>query len=46
MVPGQHHVRLNMYVAQAVNGTLKILKSLGAFDPKECVQGVASRTER
>jgi ABC-type branched-subunit amino acid transport system substrate-binding protein len=40
MVPGQHHVRLNMYVAQVANGTLNIVKSLGAFDPKECMQGV------
>ena len=40
MVPGQHHVRLNMYVAQVANGTLNIVESLGAFDPKECRQGV------
>ncbi len=40
MVPRQHHVRLNMYVAQVANGTLNVVKSLGAFDPKECVQGV------
>ncbi len=39
MVPGQHHVRLNMYVAQVSNGTLNVVKSLGAVDPKECVQG-------
>ena len=40
MVPGQHHVRLNMYVAQVASGTLNVVKSLGAFDPKECMQGV------
>jgi ABC-type branched-subunit amino acid transport system substrate-binding protein len=40
MVPGQHHVRMNMYIAQAKNGDFKILKSLGVIDPKECVQGM------
>ena len=40
MVPGQHHVRMNMYIAQAKNGTFKIVKSLGVIDPKECSQGV------
>ena len=29
MVPGQHHVRMNMYIAQAQNGNFKIVKSLG-----------------
>ena len=46
MVPGQHHVRMNMYIAQAQNGSFKIVKSLGAIAPKErmvgeeCLQGV------
>jgi len=40
MVPGQHHVRMNMYIAQANNGNFKIVESLGIIDPKECVQGV------
>ena len=40
MVPGQHHVRLNMYLAQVSSGKLSVVKGLGAFDPKECVQGV------
>jgi len=40
MVPGQHHVRLNMYVAQVANGKLNVVKNLGAFDPNECVQAV------
>jgi ABC-type branched-subunit amino acid transport system substrate-binding protein len=40
VVPGQHHVRMNMYIAQANNGKFKIVKSLGAIDPKECVQGI------
>jgi branched-chain amino acid transport system substrate-binding protein len=37
MVPGQHHVRMNMYIAQANNGQFKIVKHLGAIDPKEPV---------
>jgi branched-chain amino acid transport system substrate-binding protein len=39
MVPGQHHVRMNMYVAQVSNGKLNVVKSLGAIDPKECLLG-------
>jgi len=35
MVPGQHHVRMNMYIAQAKNGNFKIVKSLGIIDPNE-----------
>jgi hypothetical protein len=35
MVPGEHHVRLNMYIARAQNGTFRIIKDLGAIDPKE-----------
>ena len=35
MMPGQHHVRLNMYIAQANNGNFRIVKSLGVVDPKE-----------
>jgi len=40
MVPGQHHVRMNMYIAQANNGKFKIVKNLGVIDPKESVQGM------
>ena len=40
MVPGQHQVRMNMYIAQANNGNFKIVKNLGVIDPKECIQGV------
>src|SRR5437773_2704587 len=40
MVPGQHHVRMNMYIAQANDGDFKIVESLGAIDPKECMQGI------
>jgi ABC-type branched-subunit amino acid transport system substrate-binding protein len=35
MVPGQHHVRMNMYIARAKNGHFEIVKSLGVIDPKE-----------
>jgi len=35
MVPGQHHVRMNMYIAKAAAGQFKIVKSLGAIDPNE-----------
>ena len=35
MVPGQHHLRMNMYIAQAGNGHFEVVKSLGAIDPKE-----------
>ena len=29
MVPGQHHVRMNMYIAQANDGHFRIVESLG-----------------
>jgi urea transport system substrate-binding protein len=35
MVPGQHHARMNMYIAQVQGGALKIVKSLGVVDPDE-----------
>jgi branched-chain amino acid transport system substrate-binding protein len=35
MVPGQHHVRMNMYIAQARNGQFNIGKNLGVIDPNE-----------
>jgi hypothetical protein len=35
MVPDQHHVRMNMYIAQAINGQFKVVKDLGTIDPKE-----------
>jgi branched-chain amino acid transport system substrate-binding protein len=41
MVPGQHHVRMNMYIAQAEGGRFKVVESLGVVDPKECEQGIA-----
>src|SRR5262249_10439815 len=35
MVPGQHHVRMNMYIGQASNGRFKIVRNLGVIDPQE-----------
>ena len=35
MVPGQHHVRMNMYIGQARGGRFEIVESLGAMDPQE-----------
>lgn len=37
MVPGQHHVRMNMYIAQARGGHFQILKNLGTIEPKEAL---------
>jgi len=35
MVPGQHHVRMNMYIAQAQGGRFRVVKNLGSIDPNE-----------
>jgi len=35
MVPGQHHARMNMYIAQSRNGRFEVIKNLGAINPKE-----------
>ncbi len=40
MVPGEHHVRMNMYIAQANAGQFRIVESLGMIDPKESVPAV------
>jgi hypothetical protein len=34
MVNGQHHVRMNMYIAQVRDGALQIVKSFGVIDPE------------
>jgi ABC-type branched-subunit amino acid transport system substrate-binding protein len=39
MVPGQHHTRLNMYIAQARSGRFEIVERLGAIDPQESLVG-------
>jgi ABC-type branched-subunit amino acid transport system substrate-binding protein len=41
MVPGQHHVRMNMYIGQVRNGALDVVESLGAISPGEHLQPVA-----
>jgi branched-chain amino acid transport system substrate-binding protein len=41
MVPGQHHVRMNMYIAQVRNGALEVVESLGVMEPQEHVQQAA-----
>ena len=38
MVPGQHHVRMNMYIAQVSNGDFKSVQSLGVIDPRSICQ--------
>jgi ABC-type branched-subunit amino acid transport system substrate-binding protein len=35
MVPGQHHLRMNMYIAQARRGRFDVVESLGPIDPQE-----------
>ena len=35
MVPGEHHVRMHMYIAQARGGRFEIVERLGAIDPQE-----------
>jgi branched-chain amino acid transport system substrate-binding protein len=35
MVPGEHHCRLNMYIAQAHDGRFEVVERLGAIDPQE-----------
>ena len=44
MVPGQHHVRMNMYIAQARGGRFKVVKNLGHIDPKEQEVEIAALT--
>ncbi len=46
MVPGQHHARMNLYIAQASNGIFKVVQNLGVIEPDESVvsaRHVASR---
>ena len=35
MAPGQHHVRMNMYIARARGGRFEVVEALGAIDPQE-----------
>jgi ABC-type branched-subunit amino acid transport system substrate-binding protein len=36
MAPGQHHVRMNMYIARSEGGVFRVVENLGKIDPKEC----------
>jgi branched-chain amino acid transport system substrate-binding protein len=45
MVPGQHHVRMNMYIAQSTQGAFRIVKELGVIDPNERVIGVKQASQ-
>jgi branched-chain amino acid transport system substrate-binding protein len=45
MAPGQHHLRLNMYIAQARNGRFEIVRSLGAVEPGEAIVEPAPQGE-
>lgn len=35
MVPGQHHVRMNMYIARSEGGNFTVVRNLGSIEPKE-----------
>jgi urea transport system substrate-binding protein len=35
MVPGQHHVRMHMYIGRARGGRFDVVETLGAVDPQE-----------
>ena len=39
MVPGEHHARMNMYIAQARDGRFELVESLGAIEPQERLVG-------
>ena len=45
MVPGQHHVRMNMYIAQATSGQFRIVKNLGVIEPQEAQVPRVARDE-
>ncbi len=42
MVPGQHHLRLNMYIARAEAGVFKVVEDLGVIEPDEAVVPVSA----
>ena len=44
MMPGQHHARMNMYIAQARSGRFQVVKNLGAIDPQEQLVAEATAT--
>jgi branched-chain amino acid transport system substrate-binding protein len=44
VAPGQHHVRMHMYIGQARRGRFEVVESLGAIDPQERIVGVPALT--
>jgi ABC-type branched-subunit amino acid transport system substrate-binding protein len=40
MAPGEHHTRMNMYIAQARAGRFEIVESLGTIEPQERLVGM------
>ncbi len=44
MVPGQHHVRMNMYIAQARAGRFEVLENLGVMEPREQLVAATATT--
>ena len=42
VVPGQHHLRLNMYIAQATGGHFRIVEKMGAIAPREALVPTAA----
>jgi len=45
MVPGQHHVRMNMYIARARGGRFEIVQRLGAIEPQEQMVAAPASTK-
>jgi ABC-type branched-subunit amino acid transport system substrate-binding protein len=39
MMPGEHHARMNMYIAQARDGRFEIVERLGTIEPQERLVG-------
>jgi ABC-type branched-subunit amino acid transport system substrate-binding protein len=39
MVPGQHHVRMNMYIARSHGASFEVVRGLGHIDPQEAEVG-------
>ena len=44
MVPGQHHVRMHMFIGQARGGRFEVVETLGAIDPQERLVGSPALT--
>jgi branched-chain amino acid transport system substrate-binding protein len=44
MVPGQHHVRMNMFIGQVQGGAVRTIKQLGVIDPDEQIVPAAALT--